>query len=112
MRKKLCSKLPKLCAKRINARCSNTNACSNESRRLAQALGTARELTAVFRGLREFTNVSVPCNGFFVSLYDPVRDVRTACYGWADGDELDVSELPPMPVTTLVQTVARCAPVK
>lgn len=68
---------------------------------LAQALGTARELTAIFRGLREFTNSSVPCNGFFVSLYDPVRDVRTACYGWADGEELDISELPAMPVTTL-----------
>jgi signal transduction histidine kinase/CHASE1-domain containing sensor protein/ActR/RegA family two-component response regulator len=67
---------------------------------LAQALGTARELTEIFRALREFTNVSLPCNGFFVSLYDSVRDVRTACYGWADGAELDVSELPPMPVTT------------
>jgi signal transduction histidine kinase/ActR/RegA family two-component response regulator len=67
---------------------------------LAQALGTARELYSIFRALREFTNVSIPCNGFFVSLYDPVRDVRTACYGWADGAELDVSELPPMPVTT------------
>jgi len=66
---------------------------------LAQTLGAARELTAVFRGLREFTTVSVPCNGFFVSLYDPIRDVRTACHGWADGDELDVSELPPMAVT-------------
>jgi signal transduction histidine kinase len=43
--------------------------------------------------------VSVPCNGFFVSLYDPIRDVRTCCYGWADGEELEVSELPPMPVT-------------
>lgn len=66
---------------------------------LAQALGTARELNAIFRALREFTNVSVPCDGFFVSLYDPVRDVRTACYGWGDGNEVDVSELPPMPVT-------------
>jgi signal transduction histidine kinase/ActR/RegA family two-component response regulator len=66
---------------------------------LAQALGTARELHAIFRALREFTNVSVPCNGFFVSLYDSIRDVRTACYGWADGNELDVSELPPMAVT-------------
>jgi signal transduction histidine kinase/CHASE1-domain containing sensor protein/ActR/RegA family two-component response regulator len=65
----------------------------------AQALGTARELHAVFQALREFTSVSVPCNGFFVSLYDPVRDVRTACYAWADGAELDVSELPPVPVT-------------
>ena len=65
----------------------------------AQALGTARELHAIFHALRQFTNVSVPCNGFFVSLYDPVRDLRTACYGWADGEHLDVSKLPPMPVT-------------
>ena len=65
----------------------------------AQALGTARDLHAIFSALRHFTNVSVPCNGFFVSLYDAVRDVRTACYGWADGEELDVSQLPPQPVT-------------
>ena len=65
----------------------------------AQALGTARELHAIFSALRHFTNVSLPCNGFFVSLYDAVRDVRTCCYGWADGEELEVSELPPMPVT-------------
>ncbi|HKG61217.1 MAG TPA: CHASE domain-containing protein [Pyrinomonadaceae bacterium] len=65
----------------------------------AQALGTARELHAIFKALREFTNVSLPCNGFFVSLYDPMRDVRTCCYGWADGEELNVSELPPMKVT-------------
>ncbi|HET6851566.1 MAG TPA: CHASE domain-containing protein [Pyrinomonadaceae bacterium] len=66
---------------------------------LAQVLGAARELKAIFLGLREFTEVSVPCNGFFVSLYDPARDIRTACYGWADGQELDVSELPAMRVT-------------
>jgi signal transduction histidine kinase/CHASE1-domain containing sensor protein/ActR/RegA family two-component response regulator len=67
--------------------------------RLAQALGTARELNAIFRALREFTDQSVPCDGFFVSLYDPMRDVRTAVYGWGDGSEVDVSELPTMPVT-------------
>jgi PAS domain S-box-containing protein len=66
---------------------------------LAQTLGTARDLLAIFRGLHEFTLLSVPCNGLFVSLYDPVRDVRTACYGWGDGQEIDTSELPPMPVT-------------
>ncbi|HET9479350.1 MAG TPA: CHASE domain-containing protein, partial [Pyrinomonadaceae bacterium] len=66
---------------------------------LSQVLGTARELNTIFRGLREFTKVSVPCDGFFVSLYDPVRNVRTACYGWGDGEEVDVSKLPPMPVT-------------
>jgi len=66
---------------------------------LAQTLGTSRDLLAIFRGLREFTLLSVPCDGLFVSLYDPVRDVRTACYGWGDGQEIDTSQLPPMPVT-------------
>src|SRR6266566_1684126 len=66
--------------------------------RLAQTLGTARDLKAIFQGLKEFTLLSVPCDGLFVSLYDPVRDVRIACYGWGDGDEIDTSELPPMPV--------------
>ena len=66
---------------------------------LSQVLGTARELNTIFRGLRQFTNASLPCDGFFVSLYDSVHDVRTACYGWGDGAEVDVSKLPPMPVT-------------
>ncbi|HEY6231768.1 MAG TPA: CHASE domain-containing protein, partial [Pyrinomonadaceae bacterium] len=65
---------------------------------LAQTLGTARDLLAIFRGLREFTRLAVPCDGLFVSLYDATRDVRTACYGWGDGEEFDTSELPPMPV--------------
>ncbi len=67
---------------------------------LAQALGTARELLTIYQALREFTLVSVPCDGLFISLYDSVRDVRTACYGWGDGHEVDTSELPPMPVAT------------
>jgi len=66
---------------------------------LAQALGAARDLLTIFRALREFTKVSVPCDGMFVSLYDAVHDVRTACYGFGDGNEIDISELPPMPVT-------------
>jgi PAS domain S-box-containing protein len=67
---------------------------------LSQVLGTARDLQSIFRGLRDFTKVSVPCDGFFVSLYDPIQNIRTACYGWGDDQELDVSELPPMTVTS------------
>jgi len=66
--------------------------------KLAQTLGTARDLGVIFWGLKEFALLSVPCDGLFVSLYDPIRDVRTACYGWGDGQEIDTSELPPMPV--------------
>ncbi len=66
--------------------------------KLAQTLGTARDLRVVFDGLKEFALLSVPCDGMFVSLYDPVRDVRTAVYGWGDNEEIDTTELPPMPV--------------
>ena len=66
---------------------------------LAQKLGAARELLAIYRALRDFALSSVPCDGLFVSLYDEAKDVRTAAYGWGDGIEVDVSELPPMPVT-------------
>ncbi|HEV7799422.1 MAG TPA: CHASE domain-containing protein [Pyrinomonadaceae bacterium] len=66
--------------------------------RLAQTLGTARDLDVIFEGLKQFTLASVPCDGLFVSLYDPMRDVRTACYGWGDGEYIDTSKLPPMPV--------------
>ncbi|MEP6818759.1 MAG: PAS domain S-box protein [bacterium] len=65
---------------------------------LAQTFGTARDLAVIFGGLKEFALLSVPCDGLFVSLYDPTRDVRIACYGWGDGEEIDTSALPPMPV--------------
>jgi len=67
---------------------------------LAQTFGAARELTPIFRALRDFAIASVPCDGLFVSLYDSIKDLRTASYGWGDGVEFDISELPPMPVTT------------
>lgn len=67
---------------------------------LAESFGEARELLSVFRALRDFAVASLPCIGIFLSLYDPARDVRTACYAWGDGEEFDVSQLPPMPITT------------
>ena len=67
---------------------------------LAESLGTARDHLTIFRDLRDFTVVSVPCVGIFISLYDEARDVRLAQYAWGDGAEVDVSSLPPMPCTT------------
>ncbi|HEV2914762.1 MAG TPA: ATP-binding protein [Pyrinomonadaceae bacterium] len=67
---------------------------------LAQALGTARDLLTVFRALLDFTLASMPCIGIFIALYDPKRNVRTAAYAWGDGAEVDVSSLPPMPIST------------
>jgi PAS domain S-box-containing protein len=67
---------------------------------LAESLGTARDHLTLFRDLRDFALVSVPCVGIFISLYDEARGVRVAQYGWGDGEEVDVSQLPPMPVST------------
>jgi PAS domain S-box-containing protein len=67
---------------------------------LAESMGTARDHLTIFRDLRDFAVVSVPCVGIFISLYDEGRDVRLATYGWGDGAEVDVSELPPMPVAS------------
>ncbi|HZI19519.1 MAG TPA: ATP-binding protein [Pyrinomonadaceae bacterium] len=67
---------------------------------LAESIGTARNHLVVFRDLRDFAVVSVPCIGIFISLYDEARDERTAVYAWGDGQEVDVSRLPPMPVSS------------
>jgi len=67
---------------------------------LAESFGTARDHLTVFRDLRDFATVSVPCIGIFISLYDEERGVRVAKYAWGDGEEVDVSQLPPMPVSS------------
>lgn len=66
---------------------------------LAQTLGTARDLTTIFRALREFVGISTACSGLFISLYDAERHMRNAVYAWSDGEEEDFSRLPPMPMT-------------
>ena len=85
-------------AKLISEHCLNTNDCLKESRVWPRPWELRVSWSQSFGPCNSFTVVSVPCDGLFISLYDPVRDVRTACYGWGDGHELDISELPPMPV--------------
>ncbi|MGH9903876.1 MAG: GAF domain-containing protein, partial [Pyrinomonadaceae bacterium] len=65
---------------------------------LAQALGAAREPEIVYRALLDFALASMPCIGLFVALYDRRRDARRAVFAWGDGQDVDVSRLPLMPV--------------
>ena len=65
---------------------------------LGQTLGTARNLITVYRALLDFAIVSTDCRGIFISLYDPKLEVRQAAFAWSEGEEVDVSELPPMPM--------------
>jgi len=64
---------------------------------LGQTLGNARDLTAIFRALRDFAVVSVPCDGLLISLYDQDKETRRAAYCWTDDKEFnpkDVSDIP------------------
>ncbi len=66
---------------------------------VAQTLGTARDLTTIYRALHEFVRASMPCTAFFVSFYDAARNLRTAAYVCGEAGEVDISLLPPMPLT-------------
>ncbi|MDQ1708045.1 MAG: two-component system, cell cycle sensor histidine kinase and response regulator CckA [Pyrinomonadaceae bacterium] len=61
---------------------------------LGQNLGNARDLSIVFRALRDFALVSVPCDGLLITLYDAEAELRKISYCWADEHEFDPSLLP------------------
>lgn len=65
---------------------------------LGQTLGNARDLTTIFRTLREFAVVSVPCDGMVISLYEPEKSTRRITYCWADNMEFDPKDLAECPV--------------
>jgi PAS domain S-box-containing protein len=67
--------------------------------RLAQALGTARQLVDVFRALRAYVESVTGNNALFVSLLNPAEQVRRCVYAWSDGAEVDVTDLPPLPLS-------------
>jgi two-component system cell cycle sensor histidine kinase/response regulator CckA len=66
---------------------------------LAQDLATASDLNGVFRALRGFVEMSAPCSGMFVSLYDAARQQRRGVYAASEGREEEVAQLPLMPMT-------------
>ncbi|HTK37998.1 MAG TPA: PAS domain S-box protein, partial [Pyrinomonadaceae bacterium] len=66
---------------------------------LGQTLGTARDLITIYRAIHEFIRTSMNCSAFFVSFYSGQTRYRTAAYAWGEGEEVDISILPPMPIT-------------
>lgn len=65
---------------------------------LGQTLSNARDLNTIFRALREFAVVSVPCDGMIISLYELEKSVRRVAYCWVDGAERETSDLTNLPV--------------
>lgn len=65
---------------------------------LGETLGTARDLRTVYKALQEFICASMECSGFFISFYDEENGLRHPAYVWGEGDEIDITTLPPMPI--------------
>ncbi|MDQ3811629.1 MAG: GAF domain-containing protein, partial [Chloroflexota bacterium] len=74
------------------------DAAPRDLARLAQQLGTARQLVDVFRALREYITRLTGSNALFVSLIEPDQRMRRCVYAWSDGEEVDVSRLPTLPI--------------
>ena len=66
---------------------------------LAQTFGAARDLTTIYRAVRDFVRNSMPCSAFFVSFFDERSRLRTAGYAWGNHEELDISQFPPLELT-------------
>jgi signal transduction histidine kinase len=54
---------------------------------------------SVFGALRVYCEELTGSSGLFVSLLDADQRQRRCVYAWADGEELDPSGLPPLPLT-------------
>ena len=68
--------------------------------RLAQDLGTARDLRSVFQALRTYCEELTGSSGLFVSLLDSEQLQRHCVYAWADGEEVEPATLPALPLTS------------
>lgn len=63
---------------------------------LAQTLGTARELTTIYRALLDFIRLEIPCEGFLVSFYDAENQLKLVKYVWSEGSEHDARAMKPI----------------
>jgi two-component system cell cycle sensor histidine kinase/response regulator CckA len=67
---------------------------------LAQVLASARDLGPIFKALLEFTTISLPCNALGIALYDHEQAELNSHFLWIEGNNIDITDLEPFPVTT------------
>lgn len=66
---------------------------------LARNVATAPDVPGIYRALRSFAERTSPTIGLFVSLLDEERLHRVCVYASSEGEEVDVSTLPVLPLT-------------
>ncbi|MGB7069814.1 MAG: PAS domain S-box protein [Pyrinomonadaceae bacterium] len=66
---------------------------------LAQTLGTAPDLTSIYRSVQEFVSSSMRCTGFYISFVEAETNLRQTAYAWGERGEIDPVSLPPYVLT-------------
>ena len=64
----------------------------------ARYLNETLELQRVYERFHELLAEAVPHNGVIVSSFEPETGLISADYAWVDGDRLDPTILPPLPL--------------
>jgi PAS domain S-box-containing protein len=56
------------------------------------------DLKVIYTTIHDFIVQVMPCASLFVSSYDPEEKMIRGAYGWVDQNEIDASQLPPIPL--------------
>jgi PAS domain S-box-containing protein len=67
---------------------------------LAQVLASAHDLAPIFKALLEFTTISLPCHALGIALYDHEQVELSPHFLWIEGNNIDITDLEPFPITT------------
>lgn len=62
----------------------------------ARQFGTTLDEQRIYNCLRQLLMGGMPMDGLLVSSFDPVTELMTCEYGWSDGEDLDITTLPPL----------------
>lgn len=66
---------------------------------LAREVGTAADLIGIYRALRDFAHRTGPTSGLFVGLLDEAGTGRVCVFASSEGQDVDVSDLPLLPLS-------------
>lgn len=62
----------------------------------ARQFGTTLDEQRIYNCLRQLLMGGMPMDGLLVSSFDPATELMTCEYGWSDGEDLDITALPPL----------------
>src|SRR5207247_548023 len=66
--------------------------------RAGRLLGSTLDTETIYATLRELVAEIMDCDGFFISLFNKQDQMIRCAYAWVEGQPIDPSGLPPVPL--------------